>query len=117
MGGSTGHTTIPLARAFPDLKVVVQDLSDAFDKAKDLVPVDLQGRIEFMKHDFFQPQPVEGADVYLLRWILHDWSDAYCVKILRALKPALKKDARVLIAEGIMPPRGVLPLSQERFLT
>lgn len=81
------------------------------------VPADLQGRIEFMTHDFFHPQPVKGADVYLLRWILHDWPDAYCVKILRALRPALKKNVRVLVAEAVMPPRGVLPLPQERFVT
>jgi hypothetical protein len=28
--------------------------------------------IEFQAHDFFQEQPVKGADVYFLRQILHD---------------------------------------------
>lgn len=46
---------------------------------------------------FLTPQPVHGADVYLLRWVMHDWSDKYCVKILQALVPALKKGARVLV--------------------
>jgi hypothetical protein len=29
-----------------------------------------------------------GPEGYFLRWILHDWSDKYALKILRALIPA-----------------------------
>lgn len=32
----------------------------------------------------------------------HDWSDDYCVRILRALKPAMGKDSRILLCEQIM---------------
>ena len=28
------------------------------------------GRVQFMEHDFFQPNPVKGADVYWLRGVL-----------------------------------------------
>ncbi|KAL2007609.1 hypothetical protein VTN00DRAFT_9047 [Thermoascus crustaceus] len=50
---------------------------------------DLQQRVTFTEHDFFQPRPVQ-ADVYFFRHVLHDWSDADCVRILQALLPALK---------------------------
>ena len=63
---------------------------------------DLQRRITFTHHDFFEPQPVQ-ADVYFFRHVLHDWPDADCVRILQALIPALKDGARVLISEGAMP--------------
>lgn len=53
-----------------------------------------------MEHDFFQPQPVQ-ADVYVFKMILHDWPDAEAAKILRALVPALKPGARVLLFEYI----------------
>jgi hypothetical protein len=59
-------------------------------------------RVSFMSHDFFTPQTVV-ADVYLLRWILHNWSDKYCVRILRALIPALKPGARVIVNEDVRP--------------
>jgi hypothetical protein len=55
-----------------------------------------------MAHDFFTPQTVV-ADVYLLRWILHNWSDKYCMRILRALIPALKPGARVVVNEDVRP--------------
>ena len=56
-----------------------------------------------MSHDFFTQQPVKNADVYLIRWCLHNWSDEYSIKILRALIPALKPGARVLVNDGVLP--------------
>lgn len=64
---------------------------------------DLQQRITFREHDFFQPQPVHDADVYFFCHVLHDWSDEDCIRIIRALLPALKNGARVLVSEGVMP--------------
>jgi hypothetical protein len=49
----------------------------------------------------FEPQPVAGADIYMLKWILHDWPDAESVAILRALVPALKPGARVLFIDYV----------------
>lgn len=28
------------------------------------------GRVEFLEHDFFNPNPIVGADIYWLRYIL-----------------------------------------------
>lgn len=48
----------------------------------------------------FDPQPV-AADIYMLKWILHDWPDAESVKILQALRPALKPGARVVFIDYV----------------
>jgi hypothetical protein len=63
-------------------------------------------QIKFMQHDFFTPQPIKGADVYLLRWILHNWTDDKSVEILKNLIPALKKGSKVLINDGCLPEPG-----------
>lgn len=55
-----------------------------------------------MAHDFFTPQPIK-ADMYFFRWIFHNWSDAYCVRILQALIPGLKPGAKVIVSEAVMP--------------
>lgn len=70
-----------------------------------------------MAHDFLAPQPVTDAVVYVLRMILHDWSDLYCIKILRCLAIAMKRGSRILIAEIVVPAPGVLPWMVERKLT
>lgn len=102
VGGSHGAFSIPLIRAFPKLRGTVQDRSEVVEVAAKSAPEDVSERLEFMAHDFFDEQPVP-TDVYLLRWILHDWSDQYCVKILRALVPALRSGSRILIHEWIVP--------------
>lgn len=74
-------------------------------------------RVRFMTHDFLlEDQPVKGADVYFFRWILHNWSDKYCVKILRGLIPALKPGAKIILNDNVLPQPGVLSRWQENRL-
>lgn len=80
------------------------------------MPEDVKARISGMEHDFLTPQPVKGADIYLFRWILHDWSDKYCVKILQSLIPALKKGAKIIINDICIPPPGMLGIAADRAL-
>lgn len=77
------------------------------------LPEELKGRLSFQAHDFFQPQKVE-ADVYFLRWILHNWSNKYGALILRALIPALRNGSRVVIMNPCMQERVELPLWKEK---
>jgi hypothetical protein len=91
-----------LARAFPDLKITVQDLPKVRPVFEKELPAELKDRVGFMEHDFFQPQPVK-ADVYMLNQILHDWPDSEAVSILRAQIPALQPGARIILNEYIDP--------------
>jgi hypothetical protein len=114
VGGARGDVTIEIARFFPGIKCVVQDLPKIIEGAD--VPKDLKNgdRLQFMSHDFFKEQPVKGADIYYLRWILHDWSDKYAMKILQSLIPALKKGARVLVSDLCLPAPCTLSPYKER---
>lgn len=63
---------IALAERFPRIRCIVQDLAKVVTGCQSSVPAHLQDRVSFMAHDFFLKQPVNGADVYFLRCILHD---------------------------------------------
>jgi hypothetical protein len=111
-----------LAKAYPNLKCVVQDLpglESSFDAA---VPKELSSRVTYQAHDFFQPQ-AQVADVYFFSHILMDWQDEYAIRILRALLPSLKPGARVVVFDPIMPPvfneegKRAVPLPIERLVT
>lgn len=91
---------------------MVQDLEPVISDARKNVSPDVADRITFMAHDFFAPQPVK-ADVYFFRWIFHNWSDAYCVKILQALIPALTPGAKVIVSEAVMPGPDGIPKKME----
>jgi hypothetical protein len=43
-----------------------------------------------------------GADLHLLRRVLHDWSDEDAVRILQACSAALPRTGRVLVAESVV---------------
>lgn len=113
VGGGNGHASIAVARRNPNMHFIVQDLPVVLDQTK--IPSDVSDRIDTAVHDFFEPQPVT-ADVYVLRQILHDWNDKYCLDILRALMPALKPGAKILCNDFLVPPPGVLPASQEKHI-
>ncbi|PQE07738.1 O-methyltransferase family 2 protein [Rutstroemia sp. NJR-2017a BVV2] len=102
VGGGHGTVSQYLARETKHVEFVIQDLPGTVEAGRKILPEDLRSRVRFMEHDFFTEQPVRGADVYFFRWILHNWSDGYCKKILRALIPALKKGARVLVYEYVL---------------
>ncbi|KAJ3578752.1 hypothetical protein NPX13_g1815 [Xylaria arbuscula] len=112
VGGSRGDAAFSIARQYPDIRLIVQELAEVVAMSKEEPGLN----VTFMVHDFFNEQPVKGADVYLLRWILHNWPDKYCIRILRALIPALKRGSRVLIMDFVMPPPLALPNLVDRKL-
>ena len=113
VGGSHGPTSIALAQRFPNLKCIVQDLPGTISGCA--VPPELEGRLEFMAHDFFTEQPIKGAEMYFFRRIFHDWSDEYARRILRCLIGALKPGAKVLIQDMIVPEYGSSSLYDQKW--
>lgn len=116
VGGGSGHMSVNLARTFPNLELIVQDSLTMLSSASQNNFSDLNGRVTFMPHDFFTPQPVAGAAAYLLRYITHNWSDDDCIRIFRALVPALEKSPAgtpLLINDVVLPALGESSLYQE----
>lgn len=76
----------------------------------------LADQVQFMVHDFTEKQPptIAGVDVFLLRAILHNWSDKCAVRILRNLIPAMKPGAKVVINDIVIPEPGTVPPMFER---
>ena len=114
VGGSHGSFSIAIAQKFPLLRFIVQDRPQVVAAGQKDLPSDLHGRISFMAHDFYEEQPVNDADVFLLKFILHDWSDKYAARILRALIPALRPGMKVLVLEQILPLPGRVSVYQEK---
>lgn len=81
---------------------------------QDTLPEDLKNRIQFQSHDFWQPQQVEDADVFLLRQILHDHDDPRAIAILRCIVPAMRNCARNIVHDFIVPERETTDPDLER---
>jgi len=55
-----------------------------------------------MTHNFFEEQPIQRADVYVMRHILHDWADDECVKILTHIRKAMGPNSILLNIDNVM---------------
>ncbi|KAJ7617899.1 O-methyltransferase-domain-containing protein [Roridomyces roridus] len=108
IGGGIGAAALQLARAHPHLRIVVQDLPGVVADAQKLwetqyAGVLQSGRVIFQGHDFFQPQPSQEASVFLLRYIVHNWSDTYAQKILMHLPAAATPSTALVVVDHVLP--------------
>ncbi len=105
IGGGFGALLPPLLHAHPRLRGLVYDLPRCADGARKLMASEgLADRCEFRAGDFFDAVP-GGADVYLLKSVIHDWDDARSRTILARCRAALEPGARLLVLEWIVPDR------------
>ena len=105
VGGGNGALLIGLLQATPALRGIVFDLPAAAERAtKQIAASALTERCRAVGGDFFKAVP-EGGDAYLLKHVIHDWSDEQAVTILRSCHRAMPATGKLLIVEGIYPPR------------
>ncbi|OJJ70181.1 hypothetical protein ASPBRDRAFT_156798 [Aspergillus brasiliensis CBS 101740] len=109
VGGSIGHTCLALTARYPHLQCIVQDLETAISETSPTA------NVSFMAHDFFEPQTVT-ADAYLYRFILHDWSDEDCKRILSAAVAGLPRGSRLIIMDMVLPKKDTLPWLMDKYI-
>ncbi|KAG5233306.1 6a-hydroxymaackiain methyltransferase family protein [Salix suchowensis] len=56
--------------------------------------------LEYAAGDMFEAVP--SADALLLKWILHDWSDEDCIKILQQCKQAITRNGKHKVGKVII---------------
>lgn len=106
IGGGQGALMATLLPTYSQLRAVIFDRSPPVGEALRLFPsADLRARVEFIQGDFFAAVP-DGGDLYLLKSIIHNWSDEEAMAILRKCRQAMPPYGRMLIAERIVPPEG-----------
>ncbi|CAG9998313.1 unnamed protein product [Clonostachys byssicola] len=100
VGGGKGHDLIAFQEKYPARgRVVLQEIPSVVESL-----TDLDRGIETMAYDFFTEQPIKGARAYFFHHILHDWSDKYCLDILKCLKMGMKPGySKLLIHEMLIP--------------
>ncbi|MBX3027418.1 hypothetical protein KF840_21175 [bacterium] len=113
VGGGHGALLAAVLAAHPHLRGTVFDLAHCAEGAAGLAgEAGVGDRCGFASGSFFDSVP-PGADVYLLKSVIHDWDDERSRAILRACRAALRPGARLLLIEVVVPERpGTAPLDQ-----
>lgn len=104
VGGSYGHLLAHLLANCPQAEGVLLDLPDIANGARERMrSLGLHDRCKVIGGDFFDSVP-EGGDLYLMSWILHNWSDGDCVRILRNCRRAMTGSSRLLTIDHVIQP-------------
>ena len=105
VGGGNGALLIGILRAHPALRGTVLDRPAATERAtQQIADAGLAERCQAVAGDFFTEVP-GGADAYLLKHVIHDWDDARAVTILANCHRAMSAAGKLLLVEGVYPPR------------
>jgi hypothetical protein len=105
VGGGNGALLIGILRANPKLRGVVFDQPHVAERARQHVKDEgLADRCAVVGGSFFDRVP-GGADAYLLKHVIHDWNDERAKAILSCVRSAMPDQGRLLIVEGVYPPR------------
>jgi hypothetical protein len=106
VGGSHGSLLAAVLARLPDARGVLFDLAHVVEEAGPmLAAAGVANRVERVAGSFFESVPA-GGDTYLLKAILHDWSDDECVTILGHCRKAMAPGARVVIVEMLIDDQG-----------
>jgi len=106
VGGAHGHLLATILRKHKKLRGVL------FDQPQVVAGADASGfisapgvreRCERVGGSFFESVPA-GADAYLMKYIIHDWDDAKCERILGLCRDAMAPGGRVLVVDRVIRP-------------
>lgn len=102
VGGGEGALIAGVLAATPGIRGVVFDQPHVVTDGL-LHAAGLSDRAEVVGGDFFDAVP-RGGDVYVLKWVLHDWSDEKCVEILANVRAAMPAGGTLLVVESVIEP-------------
>lgn len=104
IGGGYGMLISAVLRANPGLRGILFDEAHVVQGASPLLEAaGVADRCERKSGDFFMSVPF-GADLYMMRHIIHDWDDDHSIMILRNCAQAMAPGSRVLVIEAVIQP-------------
>ncbi|XP_054813784.1 cathecol O-methyltransferase 1-like [Prosopis cineraria] len=95
VGGGLGITLKLITSKYPNIQGINFDLPHVIQHAPSYPGV------EHVGGDMFESVP--RGDAIFMKWILHDWSDEWCLKLLKNCHDAIPKDGKVIVVEAVLP--------------
>ena len=104
LGGGGGSLILAVLALHPHVRGMLVDLEPSVEAARArFAAEDRSSRCELIAADLTQRVPT-GADVYMLKHVLHGRQDAEAIAILKNCRAAIPQTGSLLIVEFILPP-------------
>ncbi|KAL2556389.1 Flavone 3'-O-methyltransferase 1 [Forsythia ovata] len=95
VGGGTGSTTHMIVSNYPSIKGINFDLPHVIKDSPPYPGVDHVGGDMFVS--------VPEGDTIFMKCIIHNWSDAQCMKLLKNCYEALPENGKLIVVDSILP--------------
>ncbi len=103
VGGGNGSLISAVLARYPNMKGILFDLGHVVGRAKEnLTAAGLTDRCSVIEGSFFESIPA-GADAYMFRHIIHDWTDDQATQILGHCRKVIRAHGRLLIIDSVVP--------------
>lgn len=106
VGGGHGSFLADILKANPKLRGILFDQPQVIEGAKKqpfLTTGDVAKRAELKAGSFFESAPA-GGDAYIMKHIIHDWSDEHCRTILGHIHRVMPAGGKLLVVENVIKP-------------
>lgn len=111
VGGGIGTLLAAILERRPSARGVLVDAPDVLSEAEPFLrSCGVHDRVERRPGDLFGEIDAH-ADVYVLKWILHDWSDEACRDILRRVRATMPPGSRVVAIDQHLEPNRPGPVT------
>jgi hypothetical protein len=117
VGGGNGSLLAGVLGRYPEMRGLLLDLGHVVGRAAEqLKQAGLASRCQVIEGSFFETVP-PGADAYLMRHIIHDWTDDQSLQILGHCRAVMPADGRLLLVECVVPAGNDPSLSKDFDMT
>lgn len=98
VGGAEGKLLKTIKDSYPDFDAILFDLPHAIEQAKEAPRAD---ELSFVAGNFFEKVEPK-ADCLIIKYVLHNWNDEACLKILQNCRKSINENGKLLIMTMII---------------
>jgi len=100
IAGGSGILLSKILQTNPHLTAELFEQASVIKQAQELFTKhNISEQVKLTTGDLFNDVPSAGHDLYLLKWIIHDWTDEQSVVILKNIRRSMCASARLLLIE------------------
>jgi O-methyltransferase domain len=103
IGGGHGLLLATLLQKAPQLRGTLYEMPHVLEGAKNGPLKPFLDRCTFSSGDMFSSVPA-GADAYIMKHIIHDWSDELGIKLLKACRAGVNAGGKLLVVDSVIRP-------------
>jgi len=102
VAGGHGLLLATILGRHPQMKGTLYEMPHVLEGAKTGPLQPMMDRCKLESGDMFTSMPA-GADAYIMKHIIHDWTDEQCVQILKACRKAVNPGGKLLVVDNVIP--------------